>query len=76
MTDKEILKKLADLEKLCNALDDEAKRRYGADGFLFFEADGSFHLMDGDRSPDAPGNRQEHARFTSPGYCRLGAGAW
>lgn len=75
MTDKQLMAKLATLVKICNELDDEAKARYGEQGHLFFEADGSFHVMSGDSNGNAS-ERQEFVEFSSRGYCRLGAGAW
>lgn len=75
MTDAVLQRKLNQLVKLCNELDDEAKGRYGESGMLFFEADGSFHIMDGDEK-EGVGGRQAHIRFSSDGYCRLGSGAW
>ena len=75
MTDKQIQAKLDQLCKIANELVDEAKARYGKDGNLFFESDGTFHLMDGDNEGSAS-ERQESVRFSSSGYCRMGAGAW
>jgi hypothetical protein len=75
MSDKEIQTKLNQLVKLANALDDEAKRRYGSTGTLFFEADGGFHLMSGD-SDGGVAERQKFIEFSSDGYCRMGGGAW
>jgi hypothetical protein len=40
MTDAEVKRKLNQIAKLANELDAEAKRRYGREGFLFFEAGG------------------------------------
>jgi hypothetical protein len=76
MSDKEVQKKLDQLTKIANELEDEAKRRYGPFGFLFFEADGSFHLMENDAENASPATRQEFIKFTSRGHCRMGAGAW
>lgn len=78
MNDKTLQRKLNQLAKLCNELDEEAKLRYGPAGFLFFESEGDFHLMDGDENPDIGSalNRQWHIRFSSTICCQLGAGAW
>jgi hypothetical protein len=77
MTDKQIQTKLNQIVKLCNELDTEAKRRYGAEAMLFFEADGDFHIMDGDEDPaNNKADRQAHIRFSAKGYCSMGAGAW
>lgn len=71
----EIIAKLEQLRVIANELDAEAKRRYGPDGFLFFESEGGFHLMDGD-SDKSNAHRQKHVKFSSVGHCRMGAGAW
>lgn len=78
MTDNMIQAKLDQLTDLCNELDDEAKRRYGKSGHLFFESDGAFHLMSGDADPDrcTARKRQSYIKFSSNGYCCLGGGAW
>lgn len=79
MTDSQIQAKLNQLTKIANELNLEAKHRYGGEGNLFFESAGQFHLMDGDAPGDyegGPAVRQEHIRFTSTGYCRMGSGAW
>jgi hypothetical protein len=75
MTDDTIQKKLDQLTKIANDLDAEAKRRYGPKAFLFFEAGGHFHLMDGD-CDGGSGERQKHIRFSSKYYCTMGGGAW
>jgi hypothetical protein len=75
MDEKTIQRKLNQLCKICNELHEEAQRRYGCEGNLFFESDGSFFLMDGDE--DACSSiRQEHIKFSSDIHCQLGAGAW
>ena len=55
-------------------LNEEAKRRYGKKGGLFFESDGDFHLMDGDDMESK--HHQKHVAFSSTKYCKFGAGAW
>jgi len=75
MTDDQLQQKLNKLVKLCNELQKEAEARYGKEGSLFFEAEGTFHIMDGDEASGAS-MRQSHIRFSSEGHCRLGAGAW
>lgn len=75
MSDESIRKKLEQLCRLANSLDKEAKRRYGPEALLFFEADGGFYIMDGDAEHGA-GQRQEHVKFSSGTYCTMGAGAW
>lgn len=74
MNDAQIQRKLNSLVRICNELVDESQRRYGTEGNLFFESDGSFHLMDGDENESI--YRQQHVRFSSTTYCKLGAGAW
>lgn len=74
MDDKTLQRKLDQLAKLANALDDEAKRRYGEQAMLFFEAAGSFHIMKGD-SDGSMADRTAMAVFSSD-YCCMGAGAW
>lgn len=77
MTKQQIQAKLDQLTEIANELNDEAKRRYGPDGFLFFEADGAFHIMDGDEPVrDSVNDRQRHIKFSSRKYCAMGAGAW
>jgi hypothetical protein len=72
MTDAVIKRKMNQLANLCDELDDEAKRRYGEDAFLFFEAGGYFQIMDG----DSDFGRQNHIRLQSDTPCKLQAGAW
>jgi hypothetical protein len=74
MTDKELKRKLNQLAELANELDAEAKWRYGAAGFLFYEATGCFHIMDGDC--DTTAQRITHSRVRSTTICNMGAGAW
>ncbi len=75
-TDILVQRKLDQLAKLANELDAEAKRRYGANGNLFFESGGAFHLMAGDESEGTAEYRQSFIRFSSKNHCSLGAGAW
>ena len=77
MDDKTIQRKLNKLRKISNELVEEASRRYGPSGMLFFEAEGQFHLMDGDAEWNQTGaDRQKHVKFSSNGQCRMGSGAW
>ena len=71
MTNKTLQANLDKFARLGNQLDEEAKRRYGQDGFLFHEADGGLHIMNGDG-----GNRQEHIEFSANVHVRWGAGVW
>lgn len=75
MTDEKLQAELNALVRLANKLDAEAKCRYGEEGFLFFEAEGSFHIMSGD-SDEGCLDRQAHIKFSSDDYCTMGAGAW
>lgn len=75
MTDEQVQKKLNQLTKIANDLAGEAKRRYGNEGILFFEAEGAFHLMAHDRD-GVSCDRQEGIRFSSHGYCKMDCGAW
>lgn len=75
MKDETLQRKLNSLVRIANELDDEAKRRYGKEGNLFFEGDGTFHIMAGDVD-DSGVKRQEFIRASSHGYCRMGSGAW
>jgi hypothetical protein len=74
VTDAELQRKLEKLVALANELDAEAKARYGPEGFLFYEAGGNFHIMDGDSA--AFNRRQRHIRASSHALCHMGAGAW
>jgi hypothetical protein len=75
MTPKQIKQKLERLVEICNELDEEAKRRWGPDGNLFFESDGTFHMMSGDCNGFSR-QRQSYVAFSSQTHCQLGAGAW
>lgn len=72
MTDAQLQRKLNRLAALANELDAEAKRRYGRQGFLFYEATGNFHIMDGDSITA----RLQHITASSTLVCNMGAGAW
>jgi hypothetical protein len=75
MTDVTLKRKLEKLVALANELDDEAKRRYGKEGFLFFEAEGGFHIMSGD-CDGSTDERQKFSKFRAKSNCTMGAGAW
>lgn len=76
MTDAEVQKKLDQLVRIANELDKEAKKRYGSDGQLFFEAEGQFHFMSHDRPDSGIVERQSGVVMTSRGNTRMGCGAW
>ena len=75
MTDKELNRKMDEFVKLGNHLHAEARRRYGAQGSLFHEAEGGVYLMDGDSDGNA-GERQAHIRDRAGINARWGTGAW
>ena len=75
MDDKTIQRKLDQLVSIANELGDEAKRRYGPEGSIFYESEGSFHMMDGD-TDEGVAERQAHIKFTSRHYCTMGCGSW
>jgi len=77
MTDDELQRGLDRLARLSNKLKAEAQRRYGKDGMLFFEAEGTFHIMDGDaHHRQSCVERQKHIRFSANVISRMDAGAW
>ena len=77
MTDSELQASLNRLARLSNAIQEEAERRYGKTGFLFFEAGGGLHVMDGDANyKSGAEERQSHIRFSANILSRMGAGAW
>lgn len=78
MNNAAVQRKLDEVSRLCNELNAEAVSRYGSDGHLFFESGGTFHIMSGDAHPDREGmaERLEYVKFSSEGYCSMGAGAW
>jgi hypothetical protein len=75
MDDKTVQRKLNQLAKIAEELGAEAERRYGRNGNLFYESEGTFHLMDGD-SHGSGRDRQKHVKFQSEPFCRMGCGAW
>jgi hypothetical protein len=77
MNDAALRKALADFVQLGNALDAEAKRRYGPSAFLFHEADGSVVLMAGDADgrQAATAERADYIREQAAGIARWGCGA-
>lgn len=75
MDDATLQRKLNKLCSLANELAEEAKRRYGPEGFLFYEAEGTFHIMAGDVDGSSA-ERQKFVRMSSDKYCRMDCGAW
>lgn len=68
-------RKLNQLVKIANELNEEAVRRYGPTASLFYESEGGFYIMTDDG--DLPGNeRQKFIVMSSAGVCNMGAGAW
>jgi hypothetical protein len=74
MTDKTIQRKLNQLRKIANELNEEAILRF-EHGSLFYESGGTFYMMDGD-SDSGTAERQAHIQFNSDGYCHMGCGSW
>jgi hypothetical protein len=75
MTDDQVQRKLNQLTKIANELQDEAKRRYGAEALMFYEAEGVFIMMAHDCGGSSR-DRRKGVRFFSHGYCQMGCGAW
>lgn len=75
MDDKTIKRKLNQLRSIANELAVEAQDRWGNDAGLFYESEGSFHMMTGDGDYDAS-KRQSFVKFSSSGVCFMGCGAW
>ena len=76
MTNEQVQKKLNLLQKIANQLAREAKKRYGADGLLFYEADGAFHFMSHDDGANGIASRQGGIIMSSVGYTDMDCGAW
>lgn len=76
MDDKTLQKKLNQLARLAEELRKEATLRYGPEGSLFYESEGTFHIMDGDVDDGHAAERKEHVRFSSETFCCMGCGAW
>lgn len=72
MSDAELQRRLNELVKLTNILEKDAVRRHGRDGFLFYESEGTFYIMDGDSAY----SRQKHIKNQSSGISKLQTGAW
>lgn len=76
MNDTEVQKKLNDLQRIANELAKEAKKRYGDNGRLFYEAEGQFHFMSHDDSVSGAANRQSGVVMSSRGVTDMDCGAW
>ena len=76
MTDAQVQAKLDQLVKLSNELVKEARRRYGPQGQLLYEADGGFHFMKHDESDSGISNRQTGVVMSSRGHSLMDCGAW
>ena len=74
-TSRQVQSKLNTLATLAQELQEEAVRRYGKDGFLFYECEGQFHIMSGDSEGSASA-RQAFVKFSSKPLCCMGCGAW
>lgn len=75
MNNDQFQTELNKLARMCNKLVAEAKKQFGEDAHLFYEAEGSFHIMSGDSNGSAS-NRQDFVEVSSTVNCHLGAGAW
>jgi len=75
MDDKTMQRKLNQIVKLVNELSDEAKRRWGRNAQVFFEAEGGPHIMSGDTNGNST-ERQAFIKFSAKGWCRHEVGAW
>lgn len=78
MDDKTVQRKLNQLAKITNELRDEAERRYGPEGTMFYEAGGSFCFMKHDRDGDGvgPNHRIDGVVMSSGIHCRMDCGGW
>lgn len=74
MDDKTLQKKLDQLARLAQQIQEEAESRY-PQGMLFYEAEGSFLVMAGDADGGAT-ERQDFIRFASRPFCNMNCGAW
>lgn len=63
--DSQIQAKLNKLAMLAQELQEEAERRYGKGGFLFYECEGQFHMMSGDNE-ESISARQEFVKASKP----------
>jgi len=77
MDDSTLMRKLNQIVKLSQELDDEAKRRF-SEGWIFAEADGGLHFMSGDADVDREGMSARHRfiQMSAKGIHRIGVGAW
>lgn len=78
MTDSEIKRKMEQICKLSQDLDEEAKRRYGKEAQLFLETNSlhfSTHIPDGVRGTTML-DRQAGILFTARAKCCIESGAW
>lgn len=75
MKDSDVQAKLNQLTRIANELHEEVKRRYGATGELFFEAEGQFHFMKKHEGENA-GERHKGIVLSSDGFAKMDCGAW
>lgn len=68
LTDAQIQKKLDQLTRIANELDQEARRRWDDPGARLFYADSHFCIMSGES--------QKFIEFRSNGICRMDCGGW
>ncbi|WP_211831007.1 hypothetical protein [Kistimonas asteriae] len=75
MSDSEVQRKLNQLAKIANELAEEAERRYGEEGELYYEAEGRFNFMKHNRV-DCRCRRQDGVVMVSEVHARMECGAW
>ena len=77
MEDTQLQRKLDQMLKLGNEIDQEAKRRYGEEGLLFHEADGSLLVMKRLKSDFGDQfDNNEQIMFSAKGVVEWGCGAF
>lgn len=75
MTDAQVQRKLNQLARISQELHDEAIRRYGHDGKMYYEAEGSFHFMSHDNGGSIS-ERQDGVVMSSHVACLMDCGGW
>lgn len=75
MDDKTVQRKLDQLARIANELQEEAERRYGTKAMLFYESDSGFHFMSGDKPDGACEERTSFVELSSRS-CRMECGSW
>lgn len=68
LQDKDIQRKLNQLTKITNELAEEARRRHGSSGGIYYEAHGIFYFMSGDD--------MDNVEFSSDNIAKMDCGGW